>query len=231
MVEPSAAVADVHENRDGRVLRARLRRESTRVALVKAAAEVFALSGYLAASPEAVARKAGVTRATFYLHFDSKAEAFHAVLDAQLERLRAVVQGVELGEGAASPQAQLSANLLRVLDVLLEDRDLARLLLVEAPGKDAALDARLARFHGHVRGLIREALVDGAAVGLVRPLDSELAAHALLGAVHGVMVGRLVQDSRPMSREERFGVARELLRICLGGVAAETLRLEVLRAG
>lgn len=50
------------------------RRTATRANLVRAARELFAERGYAGAPADAIARAAGVSRATFYLHFRSKAE-------------------------------------------------------------------------------------------------------------------------------------------------------------
>ncbi|WP_164737383.1 TetR/AcrR family transcriptional regulator [Georgenia sp. SYP-B2076] len=49
-------------------------KRATRAALIAAARELFTRQGYTATSAEAIARAAGVSRATFYLHFRSKAE-------------------------------------------------------------------------------------------------------------------------------------------------------------
>lgn len=209
---------------DGRIVAARARRETTHRKLVEAAGAAFASIGYAGTSPDGIARDAGVTRATFYLHFPTKAAVFKAVLDALVARLSEAVQGVDLTEEAATPAAQLTGNLLRVLDVLLEDRGLARVLLVEAPGKEPAVDADLDVFFSHVRGMIREALTDGRPVGLVRPLDVDVCAHALLGAVQGVMVGRLVRDPRPLGVRARRELAREILTFALCGVGEPGLR-------
>lgn len=224
--DETAALPDTPE--DGRRSRARARRNATREALVRATAVAFARDGYLATTPAAIAERAGVTRATFYHHFDSKADAFSAVLRDLVDRLEAAVQGVDLGPTAAPPEAQLTANLLRVLDILLEDRDLSRLLLVEAIGKDDVLQARVDAFQAFVLGMIREALVDGQGAGLVRPLDPGIAAHALLGAVTGVLAARLARDEADV---DRAGIARELLACALCGVGSAELRAAVLGDG
>ena len=58
----------------------------TRAALVGAAAAVFAEAGYAQTTIEDLASHAGTSRATFYLHFGSKAEAMAAVIDDVRER-------------------------------------------------------------------------------------------------------------------------------------------------
>ncbi len=235
--DPTEAPADLAETEDGRRRRARQRRDATHEALVRAAAKAFAREGYVRATPAGIAQLAGVTRATFYQHFTSKADAFMAILDDLADRLGAAVVGIELGPSADPPEVQLTANLLRILDVLLDDRDLARLLLIDAAGKEAMLHGHVQAFYAHVQALVRTALVQGSAVGLVRPLAANIVAHALLGAVQAVMTARLAQaplgavpadvegEVEPM---ERAAIARELLDFCLYGVMNAGWRQTVL---
>ena len=211
---------------DGRRVRARERREATHKALVVAAARAFGETGYLATPIEQICLQSGVTKGTFYEHFASKAEAFGAVLDDLVMQLADAVSGVELGPEAAPPEVQLAANLRRVLDVLLADRAVARLLLVEA-GQEPLVGAKVQALHDFARGMMRQALLDGTAAGLVRPLDAELASHALFGAVLGVMAARLDAASG-LHRLPHATLARELLTTCLCGVASVSLRQSVL---
>ncbi len=72
----------------------------TGVALVAAAAQVFADRGYAQATIDDVAKEAGTSRATFYLHFSSKADAMQAVIDEV--RSRAAAWADDLPSPAAS---------------------------------------------------------------------------------------------------------------------------------
>ncbi len=211
---------------DGRRIRARQRKAETHRQLVAAASRAFGEAGYLATTLDQIIGYAGVTRGTFYEHFQSKAEAFGAVLDDLVARLTQAVVGVDLEPEAPPPQIQLAGNLLRVLDILLSDRAVARLLLVEA-GQEPAVGSRVTALHTFARGMIRQALLDGAPVGLVRPLQAEVAAHALLGAVLAVMAARLDGEAGLDDLPEQT-LARELLTTCLCGVAGEELRFAIL---
>ncbi len=211
---------------DGRRIRARLRKQATHRALVDAAARAFGEAGYLATPLEQICAYARVTKGTFYEHFPSKADVFGAVLDDLVARLTQAVQGVELGPAAAPPQQQLAGNLLRVLAVLLADRQAARLLLLEA-GQEPQVRGKVQALQDFARGMMRQALIDGSPAGLVRPLHAELASHALLGAVLAVMAARLDPESG-LHQISRAVLARELLATCLCGVAAPQLRDAVL---
>lgn len=65
-------------------------KELTRRRLTTAALEVFARDGYVAATIEQIAAAAGTSRATFYLHFHSKATLIHDLLDPLSEDSEAI---------------------------------------------------------------------------------------------------------------------------------------------
>ncbi|MEX2555995.1 MAG: helix-turn-helix domain-containing protein [Actinomycetota bacterium] len=62
------------------------RRELTRTALIEAAAELFARSGFHATSLEEIAQAAGFTRGAIYKNFKSKEDILIAVVDWTIER-------------------------------------------------------------------------------------------------------------------------------------------------
>ncbi|MFH5823195.1 TetR/AcrR family transcriptional regulator [Georgenia sp. AZ-5] len=55
-------------------------KQQTRAALVAAARNLFNTQGYTATGAEMIAKTAGVSRATFYLHFRSKAEVVREIM-------------------------------------------------------------------------------------------------------------------------------------------------------
>lgn len=67
-------------------VRTRPTREETREKLFQAAAEVFEEQGIGAASIEAIAAAAGLTRGAFYSNFDSKDELIAAMLEDHVEQ-------------------------------------------------------------------------------------------------------------------------------------------------
>src|SRR5688500_18069833 len=57
-----------------------------KIVLLRAAEEVFAERGVAAAKVEDIARKAGVSKGAFYLHFESKDAAFKQIVASWLAR-------------------------------------------------------------------------------------------------------------------------------------------------
>ena len=85
--------------------------ETTRAALLEGALEEFALLGYQRSSMDSTARRAGVSRATLYLHFGSKEELLRALVAQLHDAHLAAMQ-----EAIAAPTASFEARLLAVLE-------------------------------------------------------------------------------------------------------------------
>lgn len=115
--------------------------------LLDAAAQVFARHGYAGATAEAISREAGMSKATFYEHFDNKEDAIIALFDAAAEDL-AKRMAEATSEVLASPAEQMRAGGRAFLDWLAEHPERAQTLLVEIIGagpraverRDAALE-------------------------------------------------------------------------------------------
>ena len=56
-----------------------------RAALLDAAAKAFASHGYAGASVDRIAREAGLSKGTFYWHFDSKEELFLGLIEERID--------------------------------------------------------------------------------------------------------------------------------------------------
>ena len=62
-----------------------VRQDQQRRRLFAAAARVFSRMGYAEATAEAIAREAGMSKATFYEHFNNKEDCIVALFDAAIE--------------------------------------------------------------------------------------------------------------------------------------------------
>src|SRR3954454_4165035 len=78
-----------------------IRQDRQRRRLFSAAASVFARTGYAEARAEAVAREAGMSKATFYEHFRNKEECLLALFDAALEK---VIDALDQAHKERSPR-------------------------------------------------------------------------------------------------------------------------------
>jgi len=192
-------------------------KQERRQQIIEAAKQVFADAGYHGASINAIIERAEIARGTFYLYFESKSAVFDSILDHAMTDLRARIHRIEVDDPKAPPpQVQLRAQVVATLDYIVHDRPLAMLLLSAGHTPDAEAAERLDQFFAEVRDLLRRAFDSGREIGLVRKVDPELAAAAMLGMIRGV-VERLVTMPEPPPAE---AVVDELLVIALRGVLA-----------
>src|SRR5262245_57335400 len=148
---------------------------------MNAAKHVFAEAGYHGASIHAFIEKAQIARGTFYLYFESKAAVFDAILDQAMTDLRGRIHRIEVDDKSAPPpQVQLREQILATLEYIVQDRPLATLLLSAGHTPDAEAAERLDQFFAEVRDLLRRAMESGMEIGLLRKVEPELAASAML---------------------------------------------------
>ncbi len=100
--------------------------------IAEAATRLFMAQGYAAVSMDAIARAAGVSKATLYAYFASKDRLFASLVGAACTRSGA--GGVELADGAADLRTALTTLGERVLRFMLEEQSLAiyRVVMAEA---------------------------------------------------------------------------------------------------
>jgi AcrR family transcriptional regulator len=70
------------------------KKEKVRAELVKAARKAFTARGYTKATMEDIARAAGKAKSTLYYYFESKEDAFQAVVDFEGETLKAALMEI-----------------------------------------------------------------------------------------------------------------------------------------
>jgi AcrR family transcriptional regulator len=212
---------------DGRDLRARRLRASRRTAILSAARRRFAQRGYHRTSIDDIIAEAGIARGTFYVHFESKRAIFDELLAELLQTLRSTVWRIDVSAGATSPTEQLEIMVARVLEALIENREMAGLLLREAVGFDEDFDTKLREFYGSIEALLVSALETGQEMGLLRVLRPTLTARAVLGMVKETVQWAIVDDNAalasakppgPKARVDVRSLARELIQLTLRGI-------------
>jgi AcrR family transcriptional regulator len=198
--------------------RAAAARAERRRQILDAATEVFAEVGYHEASINAIIERAAIARGTFYLYFESKAAVFDSILDNAMRELRARIHRIDVDDPAAPPpQVQLRDGLVRVLEYVIGDRTLTRILLAGGRTVEAEAAHRLDAFFAEIRAIIELALHHGIAMKLVRPCNTAIAAAALLGTVRGV-IESLIQQGAPQIPID--DLVNQLIALALRGVLA-----------
>jgi len=183
--------------------------------IMKAAKAVFADAGYHGASIHAIIERAQIARGTFYLYFESKAAVFDSILDEAMRELRGRIKRIDVETpNAVPPQQQLREQVIATLDYIVQDRALATLLMSAGHTPDAEAAERLDQFFAEVRDLLERAMESGMEIGLLRKVDPQLAAAAMLGMFRGVVEQLINQTHLPPIEN----VVAEVLMIALRGV-------------
>jgi len=190
-----------------------LSKEDRRGQILAAALAVFAEKGYYRAGVADIIERTGVARGTFYLYFASKRAVFDAVLDDIFRRILEVIRPVELAVpfDESAVLTQLRGNAERLARLLLSEPDSVRVLFAEAAGLDEEASVKLADFYDRLGHWVGESLEDGIRLGIVRPCNTLIAAHALIGSLRGMLwawaVGLAPLDEATLV-EEAFELAR-----------------------
>src|SRR4051794_35730110 len=147
----------------------------------------LAEGGYASASVVAVARRAGVATGSVYRHFPSKgdlfAEAFRRASQREVDVLRSMTDRSEpVTHRLAAPVegfvGRAPAGPVRAYALIAEP-------------VDPAVEAERLTFRRVYADLFERALHDGVRAGELPPLDAQLTATAIVGALAEAMVGPL----------------------------------------
>ena len=150
--------------------------------MLEVAERAFARRGFHAASVDAIAEGAGISKPMIYAYFGSKEGLYRACMDRARMRLAETLRaGADAG---AEPDEQLWLGLLAFFTFVEEQRDSWAILFGEATAGAGPFAKEAAELRRQVGGLVSDLLrgaaagegVDSAALELTEPL-----AHALVG--------------------------------------------------
>ena len=105
-----------------------------------------------------------------------------------------------------------------MLKTLLDNREMARILLREAVGIDTDFDRKLSDFYGRIEAMLVSALNTGRKLGVVRPCDANVVARCILGSVKEVVQWAFVEQD-PMKIDLKQ-LGREVIANILKGFLA-----------
>ena len=187
--------------------------------LVDSAKLAFALKGYHETSISEIVRQAGIARSTFYQYFDSKLDLFESILESFLQDLHESIQPISVVAGAPNPVSQIQDNLTRVLNLVLEEGDLTRILMHNTGALDRTMVSRLEEFYSQAAGMIQRSLNLGISMNLIRPCDTRITSYSIIGAVKEVIF-QLTSSQEP--RPSTPDLVKQLLEFGLGGILVQS---------
>jgi AcrR family transcriptional regulator len=195
--------------------RTEARREATRERIARAAIAQLADGGYASASVQAVASRAGVATGSVYRHFPSKAELFAEVFRRASEvelKLFAEVAG-DVGR----PPAERIAAAVEVFARRALSGPRQAWALIAEP-VDPAVEAERLAFRRGYRDALAAVLEDGVRSGELPPLDVEITAAALVGAIAEALVGPLSPAANGGGPARHEALVAGLVQFCLNAI-------------
>jgi len=179
----------------------------------------FARHGYHAASVSHIIEEADIARGTFYLYFKSKHDIFKEILDAFISHISAQINLVDM-KSETSPLLQMRANIDRTLNAITEKPELAKILFNEAVGLDDETQSRLKEFYGRLISIIRSAIERGVEFGIIREVDSAIAACVALGAIKEVVTQTAILGNLKIAKSNLID---GMMDIFFGGIGSKKL--------
>ena len=175
-----------------------MRSEARQQQILDCARQVFSERGFHAASIADICAAAGIGRGTLYLYFKNKKDVFTALIREVLARVQALV--VEGSTPFPAPESlerddalRYSARKLRrIFQAVFRDERTLRILLREAVGLDASVEALLGEIDDALIGLVAADLAAAQAAGIVRAdLEPRLTATLMVGGVEKLALSAL----------------------------------------
>lgn len=189
--------------------------------ILDAATALFLSDGFGATSIEAVARKARISKRTFYHRFEDKAALYRAVVQRLLQRW--LPQFEQVFDTPAPLATVLERSARRMLSVALTSEALAlrRLLLSEAERFPELVEIVIAQ--GARRGIERIAalLDDERRAGTIAFEDSTFAATQFQEMVLAVPLRRAMGFGAPMTQDEQARWTQQCVTLFLDGCRAQ----------
>jgi AcrR family transcriptional regulator len=190
-----------------------VRQSVQRTRLLEAAAGVFARAGYADASAEAIAREAGMSKATFYEHFANKEECILALFDdAAAETLEAM--GKAASAAGHDSRKRMEAGAKAFVEMLAEHPNESQTLLVEIIGAGDRGAERRDNILATFAQAIDAENANAASKGSMRRFASPDDAYAIVGAAVELASRQLrrgvpadVRELEPLIERLIFGLA------------------------
>lgn len=160
---------------------------SKREAILNAAEQLFAVSGYAGTSTRAIAKKAGVNIAMLSYYFGSKQELLYSVIERFSVRLQQVIDEVE--NRHSSPADRVRHWITAYADYIFENPNHACIVYrqVSVSQKKEDITKLISEFN-KARSTVLNAIEEGIADGSFLPIDSQLAITSIIAPLNALVI-------------------------------------------
>jgi TetR/AcrR family transcriptional regulator, fatty acid metabolism regulator protein len=160
--------------------------KSTKDRILDAALNIFSSKGYYGTPVDEIVEEANTSKGSMYFHFPNKEQLFLALVDQFANVLeRNVTKAIE-----QSPKGmgRVKNAIESVLDTFGKYRRPAKILLVQAVGLGSVFEKKRMEVTDRFAELIQTYLDEAIEIGDIQPVDTEVIAHAWMGAIYNVVI-------------------------------------------
>jgi AcrR family transcriptional regulator len=196
---------------------------TARIKLLAAAETEFVRHGLDGARVQEITRRAGLSKGAFYLHFESKDDAFRHLIEAMVARLATYIDACPVDEAMQIPTVDQFLDFwvaqdAAMFDFIWQNRGLVGMLL--DGGRSAAYRHLVDEFAERAGGKTRLLLEAGARAGIYRSdLDLDVTC-AFIGGAYDRMARQLVRERQ---KPDLPALLRQVQILFLRGIASPTL--------
>ena len=167
---------------------------STRERILESALNIFSNKGYHDTKLDEIAAESETSKGSIYFHFPNKERLFLSLVDQFADLLeRRVTAAIEpLPPGMGRVQVALET----CLQTFGKYRRPAKILLVQATGLGQPFEQKRNEVNDRFARLIDGYLQEAVAIGDIAAVDSEVTAHAWMGAIYALVI-RWVYTGEP----------------------------------
>ena len=160
--------------------------KNTRERILDAALNIFSNKGYHETRVDEIVEEANTSKGSIYFHFPNKEKLFIALVDQFADLLERRVNEAISREEEGMQRVRVA--LTEVLETFGRYRRPAKILLVQAVGLGNVFEKKRMEVHERFANLIRTYLDEAVSVGDIEPVDTEVVAHAWMGAIYNVVI-------------------------------------------
>ena len=184
----------------------------TKKEILDAAAEIFRIKGYHAASMSDIAGAVNLQKASLYHHVSSKQDILLELLDQALELLTERILPIAKSP-EHSPDEKLILMVKAYLGALTEHVDLATVLLMEHRSLKPELRARHVPNRDRFEGIWREVIEEGLHKDVFSCIEAPLTARNILGSMNWTVTWYKPQGALSIDQ-----IAEQMAGVFLNGI-------------
>ena len=165
-----------------------LRKQATRTKILTAARRIFARHGFDAANVSDIVADIHMAQGTFYYHFPDKKSVLVEMIESFFSELRALTA---TWSRSVDTSDEAGARFARDLAALFSgNRDLVHIIIKESHCADPEVQKLISNLYKFLYDHAQMGLELGIRLGSVRPMDTRVAAIALIGMIEQVVAER-----------------------------------------